>query len=157
MNSMLVQIPEIGTARRAALPGIRSAGKTGTTQSYRDAWYVGFTGNYTAAVWLGNDDFTPDQQHDRRLAAGHDLAAADGLCAPEHRPEADPRHRQSRSSTRRSPPRPAKKAAEEAAATPSGRRSCPARRRAPCASITDAFRNAPPIDAPPEPETLSAL
>ena len=59
MNSMLVQIPEIGTARRAALPNIRSAGKTGTTQSYRDAWYVGFTGNYTAAVWLGNDDFTP--------------------------------------------------------------------------------------------------
>lgn len=59
MNSILVQIPEIGTARRAALPNIRSAGKTGTTQSYRDAWYVGFTGNYTAAVWLGNDDFTP--------------------------------------------------------------------------------------------------
>ncbi|HEV7255426.1 MAG TPA: PBP1A family penicillin-binding protein [Mesorhizobium sp.] len=58
MNSILVQIPETGTARRAALPGIRSAGKTGTTQSYRDAWYVGFTGNYTAAVWLGNDDFT---------------------------------------------------------------------------------------------------
>lgn len=58
MNSILVQIPEIGTARRAALPAIRSAGKTGTTQSYRDAWYVGFTGNYTAAVWLGNDDFT---------------------------------------------------------------------------------------------------
>ena len=59
MNSMLVQVPEIGTARRAALPDIRSAGKTGTTQSYRDAWYVGFTGNYTAAVWLGNDDFHP--------------------------------------------------------------------------------------------------
>jgi penicillin-binding protein 1A len=37
----------------------RSAGKTGTTQSYRDAWYVGYTGNYTAAVWLGNDDYSP--------------------------------------------------------------------------------------------------
>src|SRR5690606_22446611 len=58
MNSIMVQIPETGTARRAALPGIRSAGKTGTTQAYRDAWYVGYTGNYTAAVWLGNDDFT---------------------------------------------------------------------------------------------------
>ncbi len=58
MNAMLVQVPEWGTARRAALDGIRSAGKTGTTQSYRDAWYVGFTGNYTAAVWLGNDDFS---------------------------------------------------------------------------------------------------
>ncbi len=61
MNSMLVQVPEIGTARRAALPNIRSGGKTGTTQSYRDAWYVGFTGNYTAAVWLGNDDFSPSR------------------------------------------------------------------------------------------------
>src|SRR5690606_1294488 len=59
MNSIMVQIPEIGTARRAALAGIRSAGKTGTAQEYRDAWYVGYTGNYTAAVWLGNDDYSP--------------------------------------------------------------------------------------------------
>jgi penicillin-binding protein 1A len=59
MNSMLVQVPEIGTARRAAIKGVRSAGKTGTGQSYRDAWYVGYTGNYVGAVWLGNDDFTP--------------------------------------------------------------------------------------------------
>jgi penicillin-binding protein 1A len=58
MNQMMALVPEAGTGRRAALPGIRSAGKTGTTQSYRDAWYVGFTGNYTAAVWLGNDDFS---------------------------------------------------------------------------------------------------
>ena len=59
MNTMLVQIPEWGTARRAALTMTRAAGKTGTTQSYRDAWFIGFTGNYTAAVWLGNDDFHP--------------------------------------------------------------------------------------------------
>ena len=37
----------------------RIAGKTGTTQDYRDAWFVGFTGNYLCAVWLGNDDYTP--------------------------------------------------------------------------------------------------
>jgi penicillin-binding protein 1A len=59
MNAMLGRVPVAGTAKRAALAGIPSAGKTGTTQSYRDAWYVGFTGNYTAAVWLGNDDFSP--------------------------------------------------------------------------------------------------
>lgn len=59
MNRMLVNIPVNGTARRAALDnGIVSGGKTGTTQAYRDAWYIGFTGNYTAAVWFGNDDYT---------------------------------------------------------------------------------------------------
>ncbi|MDO6963020.1 transglycosylase domain-containing protein [Rhizobium alvei] len=59
MNQMLSQIPYIGTARKAALDnGILTAGKTGTTQAYRDAWFVGFTGNYTTAVWFGNDDYT---------------------------------------------------------------------------------------------------
>ncbi|UUP18904.1 transglycosylase domain-containing protein [Nitratireductor thuwali] len=66
MNSILVQVPEWGTGRRAALPMVRSAGKTGTTQSYRDGWYVGYTGNYTAAVWLGNDDYRPT----RRMTGG---------------------------------------------------------------------------------------
>nr|WP_236771903.1 transglycosylase domain-containing protein [Agrobacterium tumefaciens] len=60
MNQMLVTIPVMGTARRGALDnGIVSGGKTGTSQAYRDAWYVGFTGNYTTAVWFGNDEFTP--------------------------------------------------------------------------------------------------
>jgi penicillin-binding protein 1A len=48
-----------GTARRAALDGIPTAGKTGTTNAYRDAWFVGYTGNFTCAVWYGNDDYSP--------------------------------------------------------------------------------------------------
>lgn len=58
MNEMMTKIPYIGTARRAAVDGVLTAGKTGTTQAYRDAWFVGYTGNYTAAVWFGNDDYT---------------------------------------------------------------------------------------------------
>ncbi len=63
MNQMLTQIPVIGTARKAALDhGIVTGGKTGTTQAYRDAWFIGFTGNYTTAVWFGNDDYTSSNE-----------------------------------------------------------------------------------------------
>ena len=58
MNFMLSKVIEEGTGKRAALEGIRSAGKTGTTNDYHDAWYIGFTGNLVAAVWYGNDDYS---------------------------------------------------------------------------------------------------
>jgi penicillin-binding protein 1A len=58
MNSMLSQVPERGTGRQAKLAGIKTAGKTGTTSGYRDAWFVGFTGNFVGAVWFGNDNFS---------------------------------------------------------------------------------------------------
>ena len=57
MNLMLRQVVLAGTARSAALPDRMVGGKTGTTSDYRDAWFIGFTGGYTAGVWVGNDDF----------------------------------------------------------------------------------------------------
>jgi penicillin-binding protein 1A len=56
MNEMMNNTFVIGTAKKAQVPGWPMAGKTGTTQDYKDAWFVGFTGNLVAGVWLGNDD-----------------------------------------------------------------------------------------------------
>lgn len=59
MIEMMRQVVVAGTGRRAALPGREAAGKTGTSQNFRDAWFVGFTTDITAGVWVGNDDFAP--------------------------------------------------------------------------------------------------
>jgi len=56
MNAMLQETLLTGTARKAELPGWQAAGKTGTSQDYRDAWFVGYTSQLVAGVWLGNDD-----------------------------------------------------------------------------------------------------
>jgi penicillin-binding protein 1A len=58
MNFMLNKVVEQGTGRRAALDGFQVAGKSGTTNAYRDAWFVGYTANLVGAVWFGNDDHT---------------------------------------------------------------------------------------------------
>ena len=57
LTSMMEDVVKYGTGRRAA-PGFPVAGKTGTTQDYRDALFAGFSSKYTMAVWIGNDDNT---------------------------------------------------------------------------------------------------
>ena len=56
MNDMLTATLVSGTGRRAALPTFPAAGKTGTSQDFRDAWFVGYTAYLTAGVWVGNDN-----------------------------------------------------------------------------------------------------
>ncbi len=62
MNAMLHETIASGTARKADLPGWSVAGKTGTSQDFRDAWFVGYTSQYVTGVWLGNDDGTPTKK-----------------------------------------------------------------------------------------------
>ncbi len=56
---MMNRVIEEGTGKRARMEGIEVAGKTGTTQGARDAWFVGFTADYVAGVWMGYDDNSP--------------------------------------------------------------------------------------------------
>ena len=56
LNDMLGAVLVSGTGRRAALGDRPAAGKTGTSQDFRDAWFVGYTAHFTAGVWVGNDD-----------------------------------------------------------------------------------------------------
>ena len=71
MISMLSGVVEHGTGQRAQSVGFPAGGKTGTTQSGRDAWWVGFTPDLSAAVWVGNEDYSPMQD-----------ATGGGFCAP---------------------------------------------------------------------------
>ena len=62
MNSMMQETLLTGTAHKAELPGWPAAGKTGTSQDFRDAWFVGYTGHLVAGVWLGNDNSSPTKK-----------------------------------------------------------------------------------------------
>jgi penicillin-binding protein 1A len=72
MNSMLTQTLAIGTGRKAAIADWPAAGKTGTSQDFRDAWFVGYTAPLVAGIWFGNDDGKPT----KKLTGGSLPAAA---------------------------------------------------------------------------------
>ena len=99
MVGMMNSVVENGTGKRAQLDGIKVAGKTGTTNGWRDAWFVGYTGNFVGAVWMGNDDYSPTKRmtggtlpatiwHDVMAYAhqGVELRPLPGLAAPTHAP-----------------------------------------------------------------------
>jgi penicillin-binding protein 1A len=59
---MMEQTLISGTAKKAEIPGWQAAGKTGTSQDFRDAWFIGYTANLVTGVWLGNDDNSPTKK-----------------------------------------------------------------------------------------------
>src|SRR5262249_36061507 len=62
MNALMREALLIGPAQKAQLPSWQAAGKTGTSQDFRDAWFIGYTGHLVAGVWLGNDDSSPTKK-----------------------------------------------------------------------------------------------
>ncbi|MBZ9795774.1 transglycosylase domain-containing protein [Mesorhizobium sp. ES1-4] len=161
MNTMLTAVPVMGTARRAQIPNIVVAGKTGTTQSYRDAWFVGFTGNYTAAVWMGNDDFSPTKNMtggslpamvwQRLMVYAHqniDLKPIPGIDKPFVDEEIAAKAAEAQ-----------KKSEEQAAADAAAERPpvLSSRTTQTLRDMSQLFQMAPKLDAAAPPETLSAL
>jgi penicillin-binding protein 1A len=70
LNGMMQTVVERGTGKRAGLAGHATAGKTGTSQDFRDAWFIGYTAHYVGGVWTGNDNGAP-----MRKATGGNLPA----------------------------------------------------------------------------------
>lgn len=62
MNAMMHETFVSGTARKAEIPGWDLAGKTGTSQDFRDAWFIGYSATLVTGVWLGNDDGEPTKK-----------------------------------------------------------------------------------------------
>ncbi|WP_203290994.1 transglycosylase domain-containing protein [Maricaulis parjimensis] len=59
MRDLMGAVVRLGTGRNAAVPGLNAAGKTGTTNEFRDAWFAGYAGDLVTVVWAGNDDNSP--------------------------------------------------------------------------------------------------
>jgi penicillin-binding protein 1A len=89
MNLMMRETILSGTAQKAQLPAWPAAGKTGTSQDFRDAWFIGFTSHLVAGVWIGNDDSSPTKKAtgggvpaeiwNKLMKVGHQGTAVAGL------------------------------------------------------------------------------
>lgn len=93
MNAMMHETLVIGTAKKADIPGWYAAGKTGTSQDFRDAWFIGYTAHLVTGVWLGNDDSSPTKKATggglpvevwtRFMKAAHEGVAVANLSVPQ--------------------------------------------------------------------------
>jgi penicillin-binding protein 1A len=120
MIKMMNSVVENGTGRRARLDGIAAAGKTGTTNNYRDAWFMGYTGNFVCGVWFGNDDYQstnrmtggslPAMTWHAIMAYAHqgiELKQLPGVTPPQVRPQPAVAENTSKKSVEAPPQRPA--------------------------------------------------
>jgi penicillin-binding protein 1A len=89
MLDLLQAVVNEGTGKAARLPNVPAAGKTGTTQEHRDAWFIGFTPDLIVGVWVGNDDNTPMNKvvgGDLPAAIWHDFVARAGAARTKKTP-----------------------------------------------------------------------
>ena len=120
MIKMMNSVVENGTGRRARLDEAAAAGKTGTTNAYRDAWFVGYTGNFVCGVWLGNDDYqvmnrmtggsVPAMTWHKIMAYAHqgiELKQLPGVPAPQARQQPAVAEVKPKGGETQPPPRPA--------------------------------------------------